>query len=137
MLGPGSVYTSIVPNLLIPEVREALKRTAARVVYVCNVMTQPGETDGHSAADHLRVLCTGTAPPAWSTTCWSTTRRSPTSSPRSTAPAGLRPSRSTTTELAALGVRVVHARLAREGDFFRHDVGEARRGRARAWRRPP
>ncbi len=56
VLGPGSVYTSIVPNLLIPDVREAIKRSRARVVYVCNVMTQPGETDGYSAADHLRAI---------------------------------------------------------------------------------
>ena len=56
VLGPGSVFTSVVPNLLIPEMREAVRRSAARVVYVCNVMTQPGETDGFSAADHLSAL---------------------------------------------------------------------------------
>ena len=56
MLGPGSLYTSVIPNLLIPEVRRALKETRAWVVYVCNVMTQPGETDGYTAADHLDAL---------------------------------------------------------------------------------
>jgi len=56
VLGPGSLYTSVIPNVLIPEIREALAGTRAWVVYVCNVMTQPGETDGYTAADHLDAL---------------------------------------------------------------------------------
>jgi uncharacterized cofD-like protein len=56
VLGPGSLYTSVIPNLLIPEVRDAIQQTRAPVVYVCNVMTQPGETDGYTAADHLDAL---------------------------------------------------------------------------------
>ncbi|MFA4964608.1 MAG: gluconeogenesis factor YvcK family protein [Thermoleophilia bacterium] len=56
VLGPGSLYTSIIPNLLIPEVRQAIRETRGLVVYVCNVMTQPGETDGYTAADHLEAL---------------------------------------------------------------------------------
>ena len=56
VLGPGSLYTSVIPNLLIPDVRDALMETRAPVVYVCNVMTQPGETDGYSAGDHLDAL---------------------------------------------------------------------------------
>lgn len=56
VLGPGSVYTSIIPNLLVRGVPEALKRSKAKKVYVCNVMTQPGETDGFAASDHVRAL---------------------------------------------------------------------------------
>lgn len=56
IIGPGSLYTSLVPNLLVPGLREALRRSTAPILYVCNVMTQPGETDGFSAADHVRVL---------------------------------------------------------------------------------
>ena len=56
VLGPGSLYTSVIPNALVPQVREALERTRAWVVYVCNVMTEPGETDGYTAADHLDAL---------------------------------------------------------------------------------
>jgi uncharacterized cofD-like protein len=56
ILGPGSLYTSIVPNLLIKEITEALCSSEAIKVYVCNVMTQPGETDGYSVSDHVRVL---------------------------------------------------------------------------------
>ena len=56
VLGPGSVYTSIIPNLLIKGIPEALHRSKAIKIYVCNVMTQPGETDGYSAYDHIRAL---------------------------------------------------------------------------------
>lgn len=56
IIGPGSLYTSLVPNLLVPGLRDALRRTRAPILYVCNVMTQPGETDGFTAADHVRVL---------------------------------------------------------------------------------
>lgn len=56
VLGPGSVYTSIIPNLLVRGVPEALKRSKAKKVYVCNVMTQPGETDGYAVSDHVRAI---------------------------------------------------------------------------------
>jgi len=56
VLGPGSLYTSIIPNLLIREIRDAVAASSAIKVYVCNVMTQPGETDGYSASDHIKVL---------------------------------------------------------------------------------
>jgi uncharacterized cofD-like protein len=56
LLGPGSLFTSIVPNLLVPEIRDALCASAALKVYVCNVATQPGETDGYSVMDHVRAL---------------------------------------------------------------------------------
>lgn len=55
-LGPGSLYTSVIPNLLVPELAGEISRSAARKVYVCNVMTQKGETDGFSASDHIRVI---------------------------------------------------------------------------------
>ncbi len=54
--GPGSLYTSIVPNLLVPGMRQAISESKAIKVYVCNIMTEQGETGGFSAADHLDVL---------------------------------------------------------------------------------
>ncbi|HTZ11174.1 MAG TPA: YvcK family protein [Candidatus Margulisiibacteriota bacterium] len=56
VLGPGSLYTSIIPNLLIKEIAEAVVSANAIKVYVCNAMTQPGESDGYSASDHLKAL---------------------------------------------------------------------------------
>ncbi|MGC8832457.1 MAG: gluconeogenesis factor YvcK family protein [Armatimonadota bacterium] len=56
VIGPGSVYTSVVPNLLVKEIAKAVSETKAVRVYVCNVMTQPGETDGYAASDHVRAI---------------------------------------------------------------------------------
>lgn len=56
VIGPGSLYTSILPNLLVRGISEALRTTSAHKVYVCNVATQPGETTGYSVADHVLTL---------------------------------------------------------------------------------
>ncbi len=56
VIGPGSLYTSILPNLLVPQILEALKATRATRVFVCNVATQPGETDGYTAQAHIQAL---------------------------------------------------------------------------------
>ncbi len=56
VLGPGSLYTSIIPNLLVKEIAKAIADSEAIKVYVCNVMTQPGETDGYSVSDHIKAL---------------------------------------------------------------------------------
>ncbi len=58
VIGPGSLYTSILPNLLVPDIAAALRSTPAFRVFVCNVTTQPGETDGYSCAEHVRALFT-------------------------------------------------------------------------------
>lgn len=56
VIGPGSLFTSIIPNLLVPEIANAIKASKAPKIYVCNVMTQPNETRDFSAADHVRAL---------------------------------------------------------------------------------
>jgi uncharacterized cofD-like protein len=56
LLGPGSLYTSILPNLLIPEISSVIAKAKAPRVYVANLMTQPGETAGYALADHLRAI---------------------------------------------------------------------------------
>jgi len=61
-LGPGSLYTSLVPNLLVKEISDAVHRSRATKIYIQNIMTQPGETDGMSVADHVEALvlhCSG------------------------------------------------------------------------------
>lgn len=60
LLGPGSLFTSVIPNLLIDEVCEAINKASAQVFYVANIMTQPGETDGFSVKDHLNAVLTMT-----------------------------------------------------------------------------
>jgi uncharacterized cofD-like protein len=56
LIGPGSLYTSVLPNLAIRPLADALRTAKALRVYVCNVMTQPGETDGYTAEEHLRAV---------------------------------------------------------------------------------
>jgi uncharacterized cofD-like protein len=55
-IGPGSLYTSILPNLLVPGFTDALAHTRALRVYICNLATQPGETDNYTLADHVEVI---------------------------------------------------------------------------------
>lgn len=57
VLGPGSLFTSILPTLMIPEVGQAIMDTKAQVLYISNIMTQLGETEGFTDADHVDVLC--------------------------------------------------------------------------------
>ena len=120
VLGPGSLYTSVIPNLLIPEVRVAIKDTRAWVVYVCNVMTQSGETDGYTAGDHLDALyrhgLTGLVDvvlvndAAVSDDLAATYRRF-----------GARPVAVDEQRLREQGVKVVHAAMAAESSVVRHD----------------
>jgi uncharacterized cofD-like protein len=56
ILGPGSLYTSVLPNLLVEGLTDEIKRSDALKLYICNVMTQPGETDDYKASDHLQAL---------------------------------------------------------------------------------
>ncbi len=56
LVGPGSLYTSIIPNLLVSGVPEAIEKSKATRIYVANLMTQPGETQGYSVADHVRAI---------------------------------------------------------------------------------
>jgi uncharacterized cofD-like protein len=69
VLGPGSLFTSVIPPLLVKGVVEALSRSKARRVYICNLMTQPGETDGFTAIDHLQAVLSHMTPRAGGKTC--------------------------------------------------------------------
>lgn len=56
ILSPGSLYTSLIPNLLVKEIAESISRSKAKKIYVVNVMTQPGETQGYTASDHVKAV---------------------------------------------------------------------------------
>ena len=62
VLGPGSLYTSVIPNLLVDGIVEAIQESDALKVYVCNVMTQEGETENCSVADHIQAIFNHSAP---------------------------------------------------------------------------
>jgi len=56
VIGPGSLYTSVIPNLLVPDIVEAIAHSSALRIYVCNIMTEPGETDGYTVSDHILAI---------------------------------------------------------------------------------
>jgi uncharacterized cofD-like protein len=56
IIGPGSLYTSLIPNLLVPEIADAIAATKVPRIYICNIMTQPGETEGYTVADHIQAI---------------------------------------------------------------------------------
>ena len=57
VFGIGSLYTSLIPNLLLSGIKESLEKSKAKVVYVCNAMQQPGETEGYTADEHIEAIC--------------------------------------------------------------------------------
>ena len=56
ILSMGSLYTSLIPNLIPSDIKKAIKMSNAKIMYVCNMMTQPGETDNFKASDHIKVI---------------------------------------------------------------------------------
>ena len=56
IFGIGSLYTSIIPNLLLKGIKESLKKSKAKKIYICNAMQQPGETDGYTVSDHIKAI---------------------------------------------------------------------------------
>lgn len=56
IVGPGSLYTSVIPNLLVPDIQRAIAKAKVPRIYVCNIMTQPGETEGYTVADHIKAI---------------------------------------------------------------------------------
>ncbi|HVT59910.1 MAG TPA: uridine diphosphate-N-acetylglucosamine-binding protein YvcK [Thermoanaerobaculia bacterium] len=120
LLGPGSLYTSILPNLLIPGIRQAIGKSRARVVLLLNLMTQPGETEGMMGGAHLRaierhigsglihtVLVNSAPIPRTLLTHYAETR----SEPVAVEPVAM----------ARSGVEVVEANLLADGELIRHD----------------
>jgi uncharacterized cofD-like protein len=125
LLGPGSLYTSILPNLLIPGIREAVRRSAAPVVLVLNLMTEPGETDGMDALDHLQVIERHVGTDLVHAVAASTGR--PSDDRLSVyAEQGARPVWVDREAIAARGVRVIERNFLDPGDLIRHDPAALR-----------
>ncbi len=121
VLGPGSLYTSVIPNLLVRGVADAVRRSRAVRVYVCNVMTQPGETDGYAASDHVRALVEQVGPGLVTHVVVNTQRpRTPALLARYEAE-GAAPVEPDLDRVAALGVTPVADALLSEEDVLRHD----------------
>jgi uncharacterized cofD-like protein len=119
LLGPGSLYSSVLPNLLVEGVAEAIEKTAATRVYIANLMTQPGETPDFSLADHLRILQRQTRRKLID---WVVVNNTPISSAisRRYRSENAEPVRVDLPQLQRLGVRCVLADLLEEHAVVRH-----------------
>jgi uncharacterized cofD-like protein len=126
LLGPGSLYTSILPNLLIPEIANAIAKSKAPRVYIANLMTQPGETSGYALADHLRAIQRH-APHR--VIDWVVANRQPVSPEvaKRYRTQGAEPVKIDIPELQKLGYRVVLDNLLEEHGVIRHNPGRLAR----------
>ncbi|HVZ80808.1 MAG TPA: gluconeogenesis factor YvcK family protein [bacterium] len=120
VLGPGSLYTSVIPNLLIPEVAETIALSRAVKVYVCNVMTQPGETDRMTVADHVKALFRHTGP-GFVHYVIANKERVPANLLARYESYGQEPVTVDEEALHALGVQLRRANLLDQNDYVRHN----------------
>jgi uncharacterized cofD-like protein len=125
-LGPGSLYTSLIPNLLVRGIPQAIRQSKAVKVFVCNLMTQPGETRGYSASAHLRAVADHVGEPLFDYVALNTRPLSRRLARRYEAQrAG--PVANDLEAVSALGVRPVLASLLVEDGVARHDPGRLAR----------
>ena len=107
VLGPGSLYTSVICNLLVPEIREAVLQCKATKIYVCNVMTQPGETDGFGAYEHVKTLTEYAGKPFLDYVIVNSEEISD--------------EQKAIEKIEQMGIHVIPARLISKSDMVRHD----------------
>lgn len=123
VLAPGSLYTSIIPNLLVDGMTEAIQRSAAVKLYVCNVMTQEGETEGYTVADHIQALFQHSAPGLFHL-CLADATPIPASIARRYAEEGAEPIYHDAERCRALGVELIEQQVAAlENGLVRHNPG--------------
>jgi uncharacterized cofD-like protein len=131
LVGPGSLYTSILPNLLIPGIREAICESRAKTVLLLNLMTQPGETDGMDGADHLAAVGRLSGPRADGQPLIDVVlaNSAPISAPLLAryAQSGARRVAADRRAIEAAGAELVETDLLAGGDLIRHDPGKLSR----------
>lgn len=120
VLGPGSLYTSVLPNLLVAGLREKIRKVSAPCVYVCNVMTEKGETDGYRVSDHLKAILDHCGP-GFVDAVLANKGAVAESSLRRYVREDAVPVISDPKEVEQLGAKYFEAPLVREGDVVRHD----------------
>jgi uncharacterized cofD-like protein len=120
LVGPGSLYTSILPNLLIEEMVDVIAHSHATRVYIANLMTQPGETRRYSVADHVRAIYAHTRRPLFDFVVINRTPVSPRLLRRYQAQ-GAEPVDPSLPELERMGIRCVTGNLLQQVGVVRHD----------------
>ena len=119
-IGPGSVYTSIIPNLLVPGVAQALKESHAKKVYICNVMTQPGESDSLSASEHVTTILNNVEARVFDY-CLVNTGVPSDLALEKYREVGQHLVEADMDRIKAMGLRVLQGNMMSESDFVRHD----------------
>ena len=121
ILGPGSLYTSIIPNLLVDGIVEAIRASDALKVYVCNVMTQEGETEGYTVSDHISAIFAHSAPGLFDL-CLTNSSPIPKAVAARYAAEGAERIRCDRASCETLGVEIVERPVATvENGFVRHE----------------
>ena len=123
VLGPGSLYTSIIPNLLVCEVAQAIRNSGALKIYICNAMTQPGETVNYSASDHLRAIIDHAGPGLIDMTIINTDPI-PEEMLKRYAEEGSQPVLADLDKVRSMGVTPLGARIIVKTNLIRHDAGK-------------
>jgi uncharacterized cofD-like protein len=121
LMGPGSLYTSIIPNLLVSGVAAALRKARATRVYIANLMTQPGETEGYTVAEHVRAINKHAGGRVFDWVVMNREQISPKLVSRYQAQ-GAEPVGADLPELQKLGLRCVYDDLVEEHGVVRHDA---------------
>ena len=123
LLGPGSLYTSIIPNLLVKGVPEAIRASDALKIYICNIMTQDGETEGYTVSDHVSALLAHGGP-GLVDLCLANSAQVRPGLVEKYREEGAAPIVIDRERVEALGVELVERPLASEtSDYARHSIG--------------
>ncbi len=120
ILGPGSLYTSILPNLLVRGVADTLRRSQAVKIYICNVMTQPGETDGYSASEHVQAILDHVGPGVIDYVVINN-QNVAEELQQKYADQGAYPVKNDAEKVEAMGIKVTQADVINETNLVRHD----------------
>lgn len=120
ILGPGSLYTSIIPNLLVGGISEAIAKSGALKIYICNVMTQAGETDDYTASDHVKAIIEHTNAKVIDY-CIVNTARAPEELLIRYRGENAYPVRVDSEKIKELGITVIEIEVMSAEDYLRHD----------------
>ncbi|MDP3730340.1 MAG: YvcK family protein [Candidatus Omnitrophota bacterium] len=123
ILGPGSLYTSIIPNLLVEKIYKEIIASRAVKMYVCNVMTQKGETDGYKASDHLEAIVKHTSQGIVDY-CVVNTAKIPDSMVERYKTEGASPVAADSENIKKMKCKVIEAHIITTKDYVRHDAGK-------------
>ena len=126
LIGPGSLYTSIIPNLLIDKVVRAIVNSRATCVYIANLMTQPGETQNYSVADHVRAIYEHTREPIFDFVVVNK-KPVPAFLLRRYRVQGAEPVQASLAELRRMGIRYVTGDFLHHNKVLRHDQSKLTR----------